>query len=113
MTTATKRPRETSAQRAKREWDELMEVAVAAGYVNPYPEPGTMPVGDIEDRCEQCRWTLFVSMPGAVYCVNAKCTMHRHDLRDDVEDEPSGEVPPPVAPTVSIDVIDPKVMVTP
>lgn len=99
MTAATtKRPRETAAQRAEREKAELREIAVAAGYVNPYPEPGTMPVGDIEDRCEQCRWTLFVSMPGEVYCVNAKCTMHRHDLRNDVVDDVvTVENPPTVA----------------
>lgn len=84
--TQTRKPRETAAARAKREWAELMEAAVAAGYESPYPAAGVAPIGDIDDRCEGCGWTLFVSMPGAVYCVNSKCGLHRRDLRDDVVD---------------------------
>lgn len=76
--TQTRKPRETSAQRAKREWDELMAVAEAAGYVSPYP--GEVPDSSIEDRCDKCGWTLFLSMRLEVYCVNEKCAEHRRDL---------------------------------
>jgi hypothetical protein len=62
------------------------ELAVAAGYVDPYPALGEAPIGTIEDRCEEprCRWTLFVALDCAVYCVNEKCPKFRYDLRQDV-----------------------------
>lgn len=83
--TQTRKPRETSAARAKREWEETMELALSAGYVSPFPQP--WPGGTEEDRCEKCGWSLFVSMECAVYCPNERCTEHRRDLRDDVEEE--------------------------
>lgn len=86
--TSRTRTRETSAQRAQRELVELRAVAEAAGYVDPYPALGVAPVADIDkDRCASCRWTLFVAMDCAVYCINSKCEKFRYDLRQDVPDE--------------------------
>lgn len=75
----------TAAQ--KREAVKIRQGAVAAGYVSPYPDPGEFPVSSIEDRCESCGWTLFLSLELAVYCPNEKCAEHRRDLRDDVVDD--------------------------
>lgn len=74
------RPRCTPATR---------KIAVAAGYVSPYPARGAAPLGDIFDRCdgERCGWTLFVSLDCAVYCINPRCEKRGYDLRQDVPDE--------------------------
>lgn len=71
--------RETAAARAAREWAETRAIATAAGYVNPYPEPGTAPVLTIDDRCpgERCQWSLYVSLRGDIFCPNPKCEQYR------------------------------------
>ena len=58
-------PSEVKAQR---------ELAEAAGYVSSYPDEGQALVATIEDRCDSCQWTLFVSLINEVFCVNPKCT---------------------------------------
>ena len=74
-------------RRANSEWARVRDLAAASGYVDPYPEPGTALVATIDDRCEHCSWTLFVSMQNEVWCPNPKCTEHRTILmpEDDVE----------------------------
>lgn len=63
------------------------EIAEIAGYVDPYPALGVAPVADIdEDRCEVCRWTLYVAMDCGVFCANPRCERFRYDLRQDVPD---------------------------
>lgn len=84
MSAPTKK-RETAAQRAEREWAELLAEAEAAGYVSPYPAPGQALVVDIEFRCEGCSKTPYVSMQGEFWCPYRLCSEYQIVNRIEVE----------------------------
>lgn len=74
MTAApTRKPRETAAQRAEREWAELRAVAEAAGYISPYPPAGEAPQVTLDDVCPGCGRVVFVTLRGEVKCAYEKC----------------------------------------
>lgn len=72
--------------RVKKPVEDLRAVAEDAGYVSPYPAPGNAPEATVDERCDTCGWTLFVTMRCEVYCINAKCAEYQRDLTREVPD---------------------------